>query len=503
VSTTTSFRPRDGSVAGLVPDTTPDAVAAAVERAVVAAPALASVAPGARRVWLRAVADALEVHRGELVALADEETALGVERLTAEVARTAGQLRFYGDVAADGSYLGITVDSATATTPRLVRVNRPLGPVAVFGASNFPFAFSVLGNDTASALAAGCPVVAKAHPAHVRLSVRLAEIATDALTRAGAPEGAFSLVVGHEAGVCLVQSDPVAAVAFTGSQSGGMALWRLANERESVIPVYAEMGTVNPVVVTPAALERLPEIAAGFVGSFTLGAGQFCTKPGILLAPAGAGVPAAVGEALTAAAPRPVMLTRSIAASVESGLQELTDAGATVVGCLPASDRGWSAAAAVLSAPVSALEPGSRLLEECFGAVAVIVEYETADELRSALAALQGSLVASIMTGEGDDPDAAWLVQALTAKVGRVAMNDWPTGVAFTWAQQHGGPWPATSVPSATSVGAAALDRFVRPVAYQSARDEWLPIEARSDNSWWLPRRVDGRLEAPTRGNTP
>jgi len=501
MTTTTSFRPRDGSVAGLVPDTTADAVSAALERAAAAAAALAGVSPGTRRGWLRAVADAIEAHRGELVALADEETALGVERLTGEVARTAAQLRFYGDVAADGSYLGITVDSATATTPRLVRVNRPVGPVAVFGASNFPFAFSVLGNDTASALAAGCPVIAKAHPAHVRLSVRLAEIATGALVRAGAPEGAFSLVVGHEAGLRLVQSDSLAAVAFTGSQSGGMALWRLANERERVIPVFAEMGTVNPVVLTPAALERVPEIAAGFVGSFTLGAGQFCTKPGILLAPTGGGVPAAVGQALTDAAPHPVMLTRSIAASVQVGLGELTDAGATVVRAVPASEQGWSAPAAVLSAPVSALKPGSRLLEECFGAVAVVVEYETAEELRSALAVLQGSLVGSVMTGAGDDPDAAWLVDALTAKVGRVAMNDWPTGVAFTWAQQHGGPWPATSVPSATSVGAGALARFVRPVTYQSARDAWLPVEARSDNPWWLPRRVDGRPEGPDQGS--
>ncbi|HEU5241757.1 MAG TPA: aldehyde dehydrogenase family protein, partial [Ornithinibacter sp.] len=369
MTTTTSFRPRDGSVAAAVPDTTSDAVAAAVERAALAAPVVGAVPPHLRRRWLNAVADALEANRAELVALADEETALGADRLSGEVTRTAGQLRFYGDVAAEGSYLGLTVDSATDTTPRLVRINRPLGPVAVFGASNFPFAFSVLGNDTASALAAGCPVLAKAHPAHVRLSVRLTQIAADALTRAGAPPGTFSLVIGHDAGVQLVQSDPVAAVAFTGSQSGGMALWRLANERPRVIPVFAEMGTVNPVVLTRAALERLPDIATGFVGSFTLGGGQFCTKPGILLAPAGAGVAAAVADALAAAAPRPVMLTRSIADSVEAGLRELVDAGGTVVRAVPPSEHGWSAPAAVLSAPVSSLQPGSRLLEECFGAV--------------------------------------------------------------------------------------------------------------------------------------
>ena len=501
MTTTTSFRPRDGSVAAAVPDTTSDAVAAAVERAALAAPVVGAVPPHLRRRWLNAVADALEANRAELVALADEETALGADRLSGEVTRTAGQLRFYGDVAAEGSYLGLTVDSATDTTPRLVRINRPLGPVAVFGASNFPFAFSVLGNDTASALAAGCPVLAKAHPAHVRLSVRLTQIAADALTRAGAPPGTFSLVIGHDAGVQLVQSDPVAAVAFTGSQSGGMALWRLANERPRVIPVFAEMGTVNPVVLTRAALERLPDIATGFVGSFTLGGGQFCTKPGILLAPAGAGVAAAVADALAAAAPRPVMLTRSIADSVEAGLRELVDAGGTVVRAVPPPEHGWSAPAAVLSAPVSSLQPGSRLLEECFGAVAVVAEYANTTELRTALAALQGSLAGCVMTGAGEDPDAGWLVEALTHRVGRVAVNDWPTGVAYTWAQQHGGPWPATSAPSTTSVGAAALDRFVRPVTYQSARDAWLPAEARSDNPWMLPRRVDGRPTSPCLGH--
>ena len=478
-----------------------DALLAAAE---VAAPVLRESTPTDRAALLRALADRLDAETDRLVPVAAAESGLPLPRLTGEVARTSGQLRLFAEVLDDGALLEAVLDSADDTLapprPDLRRWLEPVGPVLVFAASNFPFAFSVLGNDTASALAAGCPVIAKAHPAHVRLSVRLAEIAIEALTGAGAPEGAFSLVVGHQAGVDLVQSEPVAAVAFTGSQSGGMALWRLANERERVIPVYAEMGTVNPVVVTPAALERLPEIAAGFVASFTLGAGQFCTKPGILLAPTGGGVPAAVGEALADAAPHPVMLTRSIAASVEVGLRELTDAGAVVVRAVPAAGQGWCAPAAVLSADVSTLGPGSRLLEECFGAVAVVVEYETADELRGALAALQGSLVAGVMTGAGDDPDAAWLVEALTAKVGRVAMNDWPTGVAFTWAQQHGGPWPATSVPSATSVGAAALDRFVRPVAYQSARDEWLPLEARSDNPWWLPRLVDGRPEAPTQG---
>ncbi|MEV5987879.1 aldehyde dehydrogenase family protein [Streptomyces sp. NPDC052051] len=494
--TTTSFRPYDGRPVGSVADTPADVVRAVVEQAVDAAPAVAGVAPARRRDWLRAVADGVERHAEELIALADEETGLGVARLTSEVARCADQLRFYGEVAAEGSYLGVTVDGATAASPRLVRVNQPLGPVAVFGASNFPFAFSVLGNDTASALAAGCPVVVKAHPAHVTLSVRLALIAEGALRAAGAPEGTFALVTGREAGVDLVRAEGVAAVAFTGSQAGGLALWRLANERERVIPVYAEMGTVNPVVVTrAAAASRMEDVARGFVGSFTLGAGQFCTKPGLLLVPAGHDAARVVGDALAQAAPRSVMLTEEIAASVERGLGDLVAAGAAVVRDVPGADGGWGARAAVLSAPISALRTGSRLLEECFGAVALVVEYADEREVRAALGVLQGSLAGTVVTGDDADPDAPWLVEALTRTVGRVTVNDWPTGVAYTWAQQHGGPWPATSNAAATSVGAAALDRFVRPVTYQSAPDAWLPLAARADNPWGLPRRVDGRRE--------
>lgn len=492
---TTSVSPYDGRERGEVADSTPDEVADAVRRAAAAAAQVALTDPAVRRDWLDAVATTLEQHSDELVALADEETALGETRLTGEVARTAGQLRFYADVAREGSYLGVAIDRPTPTAPRLVRVNEPLGPVAVFGASNFPFAFSVLGNDTASALAAGCPVVVKAHPAHVRLSHRLAELATKALAEAGAPEGTFALVSGHQAGVDLVTAEEIAAVAFTGSQQGGLALWRLANERAHVVPVFAEMGTVNPVVVTPAAASRLPEAAAGFVGSFTLGHGQFCTKPGLLLAPAGHDAARLVADALTAAAPAPVMLTAPIAKAVAVGVEDLVHAGATVVGEVPAGTEGFAAPAVVLAARADALVPGSRLLEECFGAVALVVEYDGTDELRRVLDVLQGSLAGTLIAASehpAEDPDAPWLVRTLAGQVGRVTVGDWPTGVAYTWAQQHGGPWPATSAPAATSVGAAALDRFVRPVAYQSVPDAWVPPAGQDANPWGVPRRVDG-----------
>jgi NADP-dependent aldehyde dehydrogenase len=499
--TTRSFSPRDGLVVGTVQDTSAQELAAAVRAAAVAAAPVAATSPAERRRWLDAVADALEAHKDELVDLADSETALGAARLTGELGRMADQLRFYGRVAVEGGYLGTTLDEATATSPRLVRVNRPLGPVAVFGASNFPFGFGVLGNDTGSAIAAGCPVVAKAHPAHVLTCVRLAEIATGALTAAGAPQGTFALVSGLQAGIDLVKAEDVKAVGFTGSQGGGLALWRIANERREVIPVYAEMGTVNPVVLTEGGLARLEEIAKGFVGSFTLGAGQFCTKPGLLFAPANHQVAEAVATALLEAAPTPVMLTETIAHGVASGLQQLVAAGATVVGRAAGAGSGWSADAAVLSAPISALTGDSRLLEECFGPVALVVEYADAAELAGALGRLQGSLAAAVFGAGGDDPDIAPLVERLSERAGRVTVGDWPTGVAWTWAQQHGGPWPATSNPASTSVGASALDRFVRPVTFQSVPDSALPAVVRSavaaDNPWRIPRRINGVLVTP------
>ncbi|GAA1159705.1 aldehyde dehydrogenase family protein [Nocardioides aquiterrae] len=490
-----SYDPVTGRENGRLEESTPAEVLAAVERAVEVAEEVAGTAPAVRRAWLAAVADALEAEADDLIALGDSETGLGRPRLEAELARTAGQLRFYGDVAAEGSYLGVTIDHAREAQPFLARVQVPLGPVAVFGASNFPFAFSVLGNDTASAVAAGCPVVVKAHPAHPLLSQALGRIARSALDAAGAPAGLFALVSGRQAGIDLVQAPGIAAVAFTGSQAGGLALWRLANERERVVPVFAEMGTVNPVVVTPGAMSRMAEIAAGFVGSFTLGSGQYCTKPGLMFAPAGSGALDAVAAALRDAAPRPVMLTADIAAAVRTGLEALVAAGAEVAGVVEAGADGWAAPAAVLGAPLREIRPGSRLLEECFGAVALVVEYADERELAAAVGRLQGSLAGSVFTADGPDEAAGRAMGMLSSRVGRVTVNDWPTGVAYSWAQQHGGPWPATSAPAATSVGAAALDRFVRPVAYQSARDEWLPPVARSDNPWSVPRRVDGVLQ--------
>lgn len=437
---TQSHSPYDGRLVGDVGQTSPDELAETVSRATAAGPRVGGASPTERRAWLDAVADTLDAHQDELAELADSESALGVERLRGEVHRAAEQLRFYGRVAAEGSWLGVTVDEATEVSPRLVRINRPLGPVAVFGASNFPLAFGVLGNDTGSAVAAGCPVVAKAHSAQVSTCRRLAELATSALAEAGAPDGTFGMVVGRQAGVDLVRADGIKAVGFTGSQGGGLALWRVANEREVVIPVYAEMGTVNLAVLTPSGAAGLDDVAKGFAASFTLGSGQFCTKPGLLFAPAGLGAAERVAEALQHLALDPKMLTKAIAADVAAGIEQLEAAGAKVVARVHGSEQGWAADAAVLSAPVSALTSGSRLLEECFGAVALVVEYADRAELDAAIGRMQGSLAGAVFGGGSGDEDAAHAVELLSRQVGRVTVGDWPTGVAWNWAQHHGGP---------------------------------------------------------------
>ena len=462
-----------------------------------------------RRGWLNAVAAGLLAHQNELAVLADEETGLGLPRLTGEIAGAARSVNFYADVAVDGSFLAVSSDVVSESVS-IARWNVPVGPVAVFGASNFPFGFGVFGHDVASALASGCPVIVKAHPAHPRLSVRLATIAREALATAGAPDGIYDLVVGFNAGLALVDAPQINTVAFTGSQRGGMAI--LARAAERGVPVFAEMGTVNPVFVTPAAtnnadhsanLEKVSAIAAGFVASFTLGTGQFCTKPGLLFAPAGSGMLAEVQRLVAAVEPAP-LLTAGIAAHFVAGAEELAAAASSDTAAFPettfpeTSLPGYLTRAKVVAVTLSDFVPGSRLLEECFGPIALVCEYEDADEALATLALLQGSLAASVFTGGADDSEAQKAVSQLLPKVGRVAVNAWPTGVANTWSQQHGGPWPATSRPEATSVGAGALGRFVRPVAVQNATENMIPPVLAAGNPWQVPRRINGILQLPT-----
>ncbi|UTT68969.1 aldehyde dehydrogenase (NADP(+)) [Arthrobacter sp. DNA4] len=451
--------------------------------------------------WLKAVADALDANAAELVDIADAETSLGAPRLTGEVARTTGQLRLFARVITEGSYLEAIIDhadpSATPPKPDLRRILKPIGPVAVFSASNFPFAFSVAGGDTASALAVGCSVIVKAHSGHLRLSERTAEIVAGALRGAGAPEGLFALVSGREVGSALVQDPAIKAVGFTGSIPGGRALFDLATSRPDPIPFYGELGSLNPVVITAAALQaRSAELAAGLTGSFTLGAGQFCTKPGLVFIPAGTGFAAQVAEA---AKDKPAhgMLTSRIAEAYPEGLRSFASVeGVDVVSGSVDQDAVANGAAPVAfcTSAAKVLENPEQLLEECFGPTTILIEYKDREELAAVLAKVPGSLTATLHSEQGEDIKA--LVEQLSGLAGRVLFEGWPTGVAVNWAQQHGGPYPATTS-LFTSVGATAVRRFQRPVAYQDAPESVLHPALREDNPLRIPRRVDGELQLP------
>lgn len=478
--------------------TSPDQLTHIVAAAAAAAPIWRTSDAETRAGWLRALADALDAAADDLVAIADQETRLGETRLRGEVGRTTGQLRLFAAVALEGSSLELTVDdadpAATPPRPELRRLLVGVGPVAVFSASNFPFAFSVCGGDTASALAAGNPVVVKAHSGHPELSRRTAAIAAAALEAAGAPAGSLALIEGREAGNALVQHPAIQAAGFTGSLSGGRALFDLATSRPAPIPFYGELGSVNPVVITPGAVAaRGPALAAGLVSSFTLGAGQFCTKPGVIFIPRGAGFEHDVVAAVPSAAGGP-LLTDRITAAFPDGIDRLIADPSTEV-------LGWGTETVDGARPVviatdtrAVAERPEVLLEEVFGPVTLLVRYDDDDDLHAALRAVPGSLTATLHSETGDQVDDT--LELLQARAGRVLFAGWPTGVAVTWSQQHGGPWPATTSLH-TSVGATAIRRFLRPVAYQDAPASLLPPVLRDEALAVLPHRRNGALIVP------
>lgn len=466
--------------------------------AAAAASKTAAASDAERASWLNAVADAIDANAEELIAIADSEARLGTVRLTGEVARTTAQLRLFARVVTEGSYLEAIIDhpnpNATPPSPDLRRILRPLGPVAVFSASNFPFAFSVAGGDTASALAVGCPVIVKAHSGHIKLSERTAEVVTQALAEAGAPEGIFALVSGRDAGTALVQDPNIQAVGFTGSIPGGRALFDLAVSRPTPIPFYGELGSLNPVVITQAALDaRGAELAATLSASFTMGTGQFCTKPGLVFIPAGSTFAADVAAATADKGAAP-MLTDRIAQAYPEGLAHLAQqAGVEIVSGTVEQDALDNGANPVVFKTTAAqvIATPKQILEECFGPTTLLIEYATAAELSEALALVPGSLTATLHSEPADE--VAELVEQLSGLAGRVLFAGWPTGVAVNWAQMHGGPYPATTS-LFTSVGATAARRFQRPVAYQDAPESILPLALRESNPLGIPRRVDGEL---------
>ena len=368
---------------------------------------------------------------------------------------------------------------------------RPLGPVAVYAASNFPFAFSVAGGDTASALAAGCPVVLVAHPGHPRLSEATAEVLVAALEGAGAPTGVFALVEGQETGRALITDPRITAGAFTGSLRGGRALFDLASGRETPVPFYGELGSVNPAFVTASAsASRAEEVAQGFAASMTLGVGQFCTKPGLLFVPADSPVPALVAERLRETAGAP-MLNERIRGGYGQGLASLAShevvevlAGSVDPDTDPAPTLLRTSAAEVLADP-------RPLTAEVFGPAALVVEYTDDEELLAAARVLEGQLTATVQGDQGDAVVPA-LLAVLSERAGRVLWGGWPTGVTVSYAQQHGGPYPATTAVGTTSVGTAAIERFLRPVAYQDLPEPLLPEPLQDANPWSVPQRIDG-----------
>ncbi|MFI6047818.1 aldehyde dehydrogenase (NADP(+)) [Nocardia sp. NPDC051321] len=482
-------------------DTDPNDLSRIIDAAAEAVSSLAESTPAERARWLTHAADAMDTAADDLVPLAAEETHLPEHpRLRGELARTTFQLRLFAEVLADGEFLRATVDHADpqwpmGPRPDIRRSVVPIGPTLVFAASNFPFAFSVAGGDTAAALAAGCPVVLKAHPGHPRLSARTGVIVREALVEAGAPAGIFEVIHGIDAGTAALRHPAIAAAAFTGSVPGGRALFDIATARPRPIPFYGELGSVNPVVVLPAAVRaRSRQIVAGFLGSFTLGAGQFCTKPGLLLLPTGHGLTDALRTAVRDA-PGQRLLNDRIADGFRARVTDLREHPAVTALSWPDIDADLLAPTLLQVSAADFLAGDELLRQECFGPAALIVEYANSTELQTLLGELEPGLTATVFAEDSEIDDVRPLLPALTALAGRLIWNDWPTGVTVTWAQQHGGPYPATTAPTTTSVGTAAIDRFLRPVAWQGFPDSLLPPALREDNPWRLPRRIDGKRD--------
>ncbi|HLI75906.1 MAG TPA: aldehyde dehydrogenase (NADP(+)) [Acidobacteriaceae bacterium] len=484
-----------------------DEVDAAVRAAEQAAPVFAGVSGKERGALLRGIADELADNGEAIVARANLETGLPLARLQGELARTIGQLRLFAEVVEEGSWVDARIDEAMPERKPLPRADirsmlRPVGPVAVFGASNFPLAFSVAGGDTAAALAAGCPVVVKGHPAHPGTSELVAVAVRVALQQAGLPEGIFSLLLDAkiEVGKALVQHPGIKAVAFTGSASGGQALMRLAAQRPEPIPCFTEMGSTNPLFVLPGAMrERGAALATGLQGSFTLGSGQFCTKPGLVFVPQeGSGAFLDALRAGVSSLGGHGMLTPGIATRFAQGIEERLASGQAewVAGKQGAPEGdGAVASAAVFSVPLENFLGNRALEEEIFGPTTLLVHYGGVDDLLRAARALHGHLTATLHGTDEDLAGAGDLVQVLESKVGRILFNGYPTGVEVCHAMVHGGPFPATSDGRWTSVGTRAMLRFARPVCYQDFPDAALPEALRRGNPLGISRMVNGATQ--------
>ena len=454
-----------------------------------------------RAAFLRLAADKIDALGDKLTQRAMAESGLPEARLVGERGRTVGQLRLFADEVEDGAWQDLRIDHAdpgrTPPKPDLRMRKIPLGPVAVFGASNFPLAFSVAGGDTASALAAGCCVVVKGHPAHPGTSELVATAIAEAVAESGLPAGIFSLLSGtdYALGEALVSDQRIAAVGFTGSRAGGLALLQLAAARAVPIPVYAEMSSVNPVVLMPAKLSQEAEsLGAAYVASLSLGAGQFCTNPGIVLAVESEATDrflAAAKDALAEVGAQ-TMLTSGISTAYRDGVTKLGKLhGAELVGI---GKDGSSACgrAHVYTVKGTDFLADRRFEQEIFGPSSIVVRCSDLSEIARILEGLEGQLTATVQMVEGDFEEASRLVPVLEQKAGRIIANAWPTGVDVTHAMVHGGPYPATSDGRSTSVGTLAIDRFLRPVSYQDMPSGLLASQLQ-DSYQGTVRRIDGK----------
>ncbi|WP_186067872.1 aldehyde dehydrogenase (NADP(+)) [Burkholderia gladioli] len=458
-----------------------------------------------RAALLEGIATRIEALGATLIERLHQETALPVARLEGERARTCGQLRLFAKLVRDGRWNDATLDSAQPERKPLPRSDLrarkiPIGPVAVFGASNFPLAFSVAGGDTASALAAGCPVVVKAHEAHLGGSELVGRAIQQTVAELGLPEGTFSLVIGkgNTVGEALVAHPAIKSVGFTGSRRGGLALSAIAAARAEPIPVHAEMSSINPVVLMPAALKaRATQIAQGFVDSLTLGAGQFCTNPGLVLAISGPDLDTFVADAAAALATRQAqaMLSAGIAATYRRQIGERAEqTGVAQVADGIASDNTCSALPVLFRTTAAEFVVNHGLADEIFGPASIVVSCRDEAELLRVLEGVEGQLTATLQLDAADYPAARRLLPVLERKVGRILANGYPTGVEVCHAMVHGGPFPATSDSRTTSVGTMAIDRFLRPVCYQDLPAELLPEALRDDNPLNLWRLRDGEF---------
>jgi len=499
-----SVDPRTGEPGPSFQEATPDDVRAAVAAAADVHRSGALRDRGKRVALLRGAAARLRAAGDEIVAVCESETGLPEARLRSELERTCGQLEAFAAIVEVGDDAEAIIDSPDPDAipiprPDVRRMRVPIGPVAVFGASNFPLAFSTAGGDTASALAAGCPVIVKGHPSHPGTGDLVARELSGAVSDAGLPDATFAHLpaAGVEVGELLVDAPEIAAVGFTGSFNGGKAIFDRAARRPVPIPVYAEMGSINPIVITEAALRaRAAKIVEGLAASVSNFGGQLCTKPGVVFVPDGAdgdAFAADLAAKLDAVEPT-VLLNERLRDALSAAVDRLAARPEVrPLGDAPAAEGpGFRYQPVAYEAPASAAS--DELLEEHFGPVVLLLRHGSDEELLAALSQIEGQLSGTLHAEAGED--VAEIVGALAERAGRVVFDGFPTGVAVTQGMHHGGPYPATTSPLHTSVGMTAVHRFTRPLAFQDAPEDALPPELRSHNPLGIRRRVDGGFES-------